>query len=75
LVPWRKTAQSAQTNKPSFGNASAHRQRLTSTGNVHHVPKDFLASDLEARMHSRELKIAAELTESPTLKEELRGSP
>jgi hypothetical protein len=41
-------------------------------GNVHHVPKGFLVSGLESRMHSGELKIAAELTESPALKEELR---
>ena len=39
---------------------------------MHHVRKGFVASGLEARMHSGELKIAAELTESPTLKEELR---
>jgi hypothetical protein len=41
-------------------------------GNIHHVPKGFLVSGLESRMHSGELKIAAELTESPVLKEELR---
>ena len=41
-------------------------------GNIHHVPKGFLVSGLESRMHSGELKIAADLTESPVLKEELR---
>lgn len=41
-------------------------------GNTHHVPKGFLVSGLEARMHSGELKIAADLMESTALKEELR---
>ena len=41
-------------------------------GDTHHVPKSFLVSGLESRMHSGELKIAADLTESPALKEELR---
>lgn len=41
-------------------------------GDTWHVPKGFLVSGLESRMHSGELKIAAELTESPALKEELR---
>jgi hypothetical protein len=39
---------------------------------VHHAPKGTLVSALEARLHSGELKIAAELLEAPTLKNELK---
>lgn len=41
-------------------------------GNTWHVPKGYLVSGLESRMHSGELKIADALIESPALKEELR---
>ncbi len=41
-------------------------------GDTWHVPKGFLVSGLESRMHSGELKIAPELTESPALKDEMR---
>jgi hypothetical protein len=41
-------------------------------GDTHHVPKGFLVSGLESRMHSGELKIAADLMESAALKDELR---
>lgn len=41
-------------------------------GDTWHVPKGFLVSGLESRMHSGELKIAADLTESPALKGELQ---
>jgi hypothetical protein len=51
---------------------TAGNEVTTNSGNVHHVPKGFLVSGLESRMHSGELKIAADLTESPALKEELR---
>jgi hypothetical protein len=37
-----------------------------------HVPKGQLISALDARLHTGELKIAAELTEASALKEELR---
>jgi hypothetical protein len=36
------------------------------------LPKQHLVSTLEARLHSGELKIAAALTESPILKNELQ---
>jgi hypothetical protein len=45
---------------------------VTSSGMSHHVPKQFLVSNVESRLHTGELKFAAELTESPVLKEELR---
>jgi hypothetical protein len=45
---------------------------VTSSGKSHHVPKQFLVSNVERRLHTGELKIAAELTQSPVLKEELR---
>jgi hypothetical protein len=41
-------------------------------GDTFHVPKSYLVSGLESRMHSGELRIADALTESPALKEELR---
>lgn len=41
-------------------------------GDTWHVPKSYLVSGLESRMHSGELKVAPELTESPVLKDELR---
>lgn len=51
---------------------TAGNEVTTHSGDTHHVPKSFLVSGQESRMHSGELKIAAELTESPALKEELR---
>src|SRR5258708_6211051 len=59
--------------KRNAGEAYTSTGELTMNGgDTHHVPKGFLVSGLESRMHSGELKIAAELTESPALKEELR---
>src|SRR3954447_23351782 len=49
--------------------STAGTQVTMNGGDAHHVPKGFLVSGLESRMHSGELKIAAELTESPALKE------
>ena len=40
--------------------------------NAWHVPKIHLISALESRLHAKELRIAAELIESPVLREELR---
>lgn len=41
-------------------------------GTTWHVPKATLISGLEARLHTGELKIAAQLTESPVLRDELK---
>ncbi|MGJ5177409.1 hypothetical protein ACQR16_06045 [Bradyrhizobium oligotrophicum] len=41
-------------------------------GNVHRVAKTILISKLEAAMHSKELHVAAELTEAESLRDELR---
>src|SRR5262249_44101609 len=45
---------------------------VTSSGMSHHVPKQYLVSALESRLHGGELRIAADLLEAPVLKEELR---
>ena len=44
----------------------------TSNGMQFNVPKQYLCSALESRLHSQELKIAPELMEAPVLKDELR---
>jgi hypothetical protein len=41
-------------------------------GNIYHVPKQTLISQLEARLHSGELKIAANIADAGALQEELR---
>jgi hypothetical protein len=45
---------------------------VVKAGLNHHVPKTHLCSQLEARMHSQELKVAPQLRESPALKSELQ---
>ncbi|KIZ38075.1 MULTISPECIES: hypothetical protein [Rhodopseudomonas] len=44
----------------------------TSNGNIFHVPKQTLISQLEARLHSGELKIAADIADAPALRDELK---
>jgi hypothetical protein len=64
-----------------FDRAGLRPSRITITagtevtmhgGNSYHVPKAFLISGLESRLHSGELRIAAELLEAPVLREELK---
>jgi hypothetical protein len=45
----------------------------TNDGDTYHVPKQFLVSTLESRLHSGELRIAPELLESPALRDELQN--
>lgn len=45
---------------------------VTNYGNTYHVPKTFLVSGLEARLHTGELRIAADLLEAPVLRDELK---
>ncbi|KRR10039.1 hypothetical protein CQ12_06025 [Bradyrhizobium jicamae] len=44
----------------------------TSNGTIFHVPKQTLISQLEARLHSGELKIAADIADAGALAEELK---
>ncbi len=44
----------------------------THNGTIFHVPKQTLVSQLEARLHSGELKIAADLSDAPALADELK---
>jgi hypothetical protein len=46
--------------------------KVTSDGTISHVPKQTLVSQLEARLHSGELKIAAGLADAPALAGELK---
>jgi hypothetical protein len=41
-------------------------------GSIYHVPKQILISQLEARLHSGELKIAADIADAGALAEELK---
>jgi hypothetical protein len=45
---------------------------VTDHGMIHHVPKQTLISQLEARLHSGELKIAADIADAGALAEELK---
>ena len=45
---------------------------VTSSGNDSHVPKQFLISAMEARLHCGELRIAAALADAPALRDELK---
>jgi hypothetical protein len=45
---------------------------VTSNGTISHVPKQTLISQLEARLHSGELKIASNIADAGALKDELQ---
>lgn len=44
----------------------------TRHGTIFHVPKQILISQLEARLHSGELRIASNIADAPALQEELK---
>lgn len=45
---------------------------VTSDGTIYHVPKQTLISQLEARLHSGELKIASNIADAGALKDEFQ---
>lgn len=45
---------------------------VTSDGTISHVPKQYLISQLEARLHSGELKIASNIADAGALADELK---
>jgi hypothetical protein len=58
--------------KPQCVLITAGNEVTRHNGDTWHVPKNYLISSLESRLHSGELKFAPSLAESDALKNELR---
>lgn len=58
--------------KPHGVLITAGNEVIRNGGTIHHVPKQFLISQLEARLHSGELKIASNIADAGALKDELQ---
>jgi len=46
---------------------------IRSDGQIHYVPKQYLVANLEARLHSNELRFAPDLADAPALRAELQS--